>query len=443
MRKSLQLICFIGCLGVSYNSYAVPVVIPTVSNTSGPTTFLGPTFQGSYAGWLTSTSAFSVLGEAAPKNYRLSLTAGWEINPTQRIKLSGEYLYQKMNFAFLTQHNLQWIQQGALGADYVVDFTTLLLRSFEINAYVAHAPSKSLGSVTGSTTANFITNNWINHRRIAGSNAGGASTGLDFSFWRDSVVGFALNWDDVNYDIKYFGHDHVNGLGGTAHIEQRFGEHARFYALASIRKPFNTYKGTISWDNFIYHGRWSTGIFGEYTSGKYNLPNNYNIGLSLNYFADCFVNVPNNLKDEVIDVKNEGITAAPNDPRFLDWVTDPAVYMPQVLAVADQNVTALCPQGGVFVFGILSDVFLLGPGATTTIATAQLFVGNNLRFSVSFTPALSFGDVIAIDPITGVITATVGTTFPPAHINTYVVTVTATNACGSATSRPFLITLDF
>lgn len=443
MRKSLKLMFVIGALTVSYNSFAVPVVIPTVTNTSGPTTFLGPTFRGTYAGWLTSNSAFSVLGEAAPRNYRLSLTGGWAISPTQRIKFSGEYLYQKMNFSFITEHNSRWVQQGAIGAEYVLDFGNTYVRAFELSGFLSHAPSKNLSAVLGSTTANFITTNWINHRRIAGSNAGGASGGLDFSFWMDSLIGFDLNYDDVNYDTKYAGSDNISGLGGTIRLEQRLGEHARIYALASQRKPFNNYKGTVSWDNFIYHGRWSTGLFGEYTSGKHNLPNSYNIGLSLNYFADCLNAVPMNLKDEVIDVKNEGMVASANDPNFLNWVSDPAVYMPQVLAKTDQNVQALCPLGGVFSYGILSDQFVLGPGASVTFATAQLFVGNELTYSVQFTPALSFGDSITINSTTGEITARVGTVFPPAHDTTYVVTVTATNSCGSATSRPFLIRLDF
>lgn len=443
MRKSLKLIFIIGCLGASFNSHAVSAIIPTISNTSGPTTFLGPTFQGSYAAWITSNSAFSVLGEVAPKNYRINLTAGWEFTPAQRIKFSGEYLTQKLNFSFLSQHTQQWVQQGAIGADYNLDFDNMYVRSFDLAAYLSHAPNKSLSAALGSTNFNFVTTNWINHRRIAGSNAGGASTGLDFSFWMDSLIGFDLNWDDVNYTTKYSGSNHVTGLGGSIHIEQKFGDHARIYALASRRKPFNNYRGTLSWDNFIYHGRWSTGLFGEYTSGRHNLPNSYNIGISLNYFADCLTTVPSNLKGEMIDVKNEGMTTVPNDPRFLNWVTDPAVYMPQVLALADQNVRATCPGGGVFVFGVLSDVFLLGPGSTTTFPSAQLFVGNNLTFSINISPAPGFGDVIFINPTTGDVTAIVGTQFPPFHDTIYTVTVTATNRCGSATSKPFLIELEF
>ncbi len=133
----------------------------------------------------------------------------------------------------------------------------------------------------------------------------------------------------------------------------------------------------------------------------------------------------------------------PSDPTFLNWTTEPAVYMPQVLTVADENVRPTCAIGGVSSFGIVARQFALGPGSVVSVATAQLFAGNDLTYSVSFTPALSNGDTIVINPATGEVTGRVGTVFPPAHDTSYTVTVTASNACGSASAAPFIMELDF
>ncbi len=37
----------------------------------------------------------------------------------------------------------------------------------------------------------------------------------------------------------------------------------------------------------MFKGRWGAGLYGDYVVGRYRLPNTWNAGVQLNYFADC------------------------------------------------------------------------------------------------------------------------------------------------------------
>lgn len=407
-------------------------------NHDKPSTFLGPTLRLTYAGWFTDNAAYSILGEAAGSNFRISGTAGFKFSAVQRLKFTGEYLWQDIAYGFLAGNTKRWVNQGAIGADYQYDFGQYYDVTLDVSAYASHAPSQTLGTVTRTYVRSGIINSFTNFRRIAGSNAAGISPGIDFVFWEGGNAGIDLNYDNVRYDVKYGHSQQASGFGGTAHIDQQIGDNVVLGLSAAIRRPFNLYQANINWDNLYWYGRWGLGLWGEYTAGKETLVSTYNAGLSINYFADrivCITPTPQNFKGEV-DYKAElPVIASPVDQAFLNWVNDPAVYMPQVLAIVDQR--SGCSDGAPPVQTATIPSLAIGTlGPSAPIPLAPYFSGSGITYTYSVTPALSGGDIISVDPITGVLSIT----NEGDGVRVYTVVVTASNNCGSA-SGTFTVTL--
>src|SRR5579872_2216521 len=123
----------------------VPSAFATsIPNNDHPTTFLGPTVRGDFNGLLTDTSGYSFMGEAGGRNLRVgaSVGVGWMDN--QRFKLSGEYLWQEIEYAFFSNNQHSWVDQGALGARYEYDLNPTLRFKPQLNlgAYYADSGSK-------------------------------------------------------------------------------------------------------------------------------------------------------------------------------------------------------------------------------------------------------------------------------------------------------------
>ena len=123
-----------------------------------------------------------------------------------------------------------------------------------------------------------------------------------------------------------------------------------------MRQPFNNYTANLSWTSFPDNGNWALALFGNYLIGKEALPNTWNVGLSANYLIDnrqpCGINSGRYHRSR--DLKNEVPAPASRD-NLVGWTADPAVYMPQVLAVPDQRATAINPCS------TLSPIVLLSP----------------------------------------------------------------------------------
>lgn len=396
-----------------------------------PTTFLGPTLRGGYTAPLTDMTAWSVAGEAGVKNYRVGLTLGVKLAPEQRLKVSGEWLWQRINYSFYSGDTEQWVNQGAVGARYEYDFAGYMwYPQFDINGYYSHADSKNLSTVNGTfIMPNGLPNSFSDARRIAGSNAGGGSPGLSIAPWWGGRIGVDANYDSVTYDKHTAPNEDAKGWGGTIWLRQMLTDVVSVNLSAADRKPFNAYEGTLAWNDVQYYGRWTLGLFGDYVDGKNTLPNTWNLGLSADYFMDPLA-APSmkgeNLKGEV---------PGPMVDRFLDWTADPAVYMPQVLAIPDGKVTIpdpACKPGAPTTVGTLPNTTALIGGSVGTIATAGAFSpSSGLTYTITQSGS-STSPSIVINPSTGVITGTAGA----GGIDT--ITVYASDRCGT-TSASFNI----
>jgi hypothetical protein len=299
----------------------------TIPNTEHPTTFVGPTIRAGFTNRLVETMAYSLLGEAGPKNYRIGGTYAWKLSECQRLKLSIEYLWQDITYAFFSGNTDSWMNQYSASMAYQYDFTdgAPMHPQLDINAYGSHAASKVLGNIQGT----FIDSQgsligFTDARRIAGSTTGGISPGISISPWYGSRISAALNYDRVHYDTKYLlENENSAGFGGTVGIKQMVTDYFGLGATAAVRQPFNYYDVNLIFSRVPFLGAWTVGVFGAYISGKNSLPNTYNAGITADYFLD-------QSKDDVCRPCKQPLT-----DKMLTFASRPAVYMPQVLAIPE------------------------------------------------------------------------------------------------------------
>ncbi len=397
----------------------------SIPNNTHKTTFIGPTAKGAYTSTLSNTSAFSVLGEVGFKNFRLGGTLASLLSSDQRIKVSAELLTQDLSYAFFSGNTNQWTNQGALGAAYQYDLNGYNYNpQFNLSAFVSHAPSKSLSTVTGTYTnpTTGLPTAFTDNRRIAGSTAVGVAPGISVEPWSGGKAGLDINYDNVVYDKNFSPNEDAKGLGATLRLSQALTQDVNFGVSAAVRQPFNNYTANVAWTGWP---NWTFGVDGAYTIGKNTLPSSYNASLSASYAIDQ--------RAPVHDYKDMKAEATPISDPLVPWAATPAVYMPEVLAVPDDQVILGCAGGAVAFSGTIPSGTTL-PGGLLTIATAGFFTGSGLTFTMTQSKAPAPGNTLTIAAGTGVVTATGTVT------DSITVTVTATNACGSATSNSFVIT---
>ncbi len=304
-----------------HNAYA------DIPNNDHPLTFIGPTIRGGVTGLLTDTSGYSFAGEVAANNLRISGSVGWNIFDVHHLKLMADYLGQRMDYSFFNGDGNFSVDQGSAGIDYEFDVSPYSRWNpqFDLNAYYASAPNSPLNTQTGTfVNSTGVTQTYTDVQRLAGSNSTGISPGIFIYPWRGGKLGLALNYDNVRYNMKYQSNVNALGLGGTAQIRQQLPHEISIGAAAAVRQPFNSYQADIAWDTSpCFDGAWEFKVFGIYVAGKQTLPSTYNAGLSIDYFLD----------------KKAGTTLSEQAKQnFLVWMAKPAVYIPQVLTIPDENV---------------------------------------------------------------------------------------------------------
>lgn len=412
----------------------------SVPNSDNTTTFLGPTLKLRYTAPFNYLTAYSIAAEGGIRNARVGGTAGFRIQDNQRLKISAEYLWQDLTYGFFSGDLNKWVSQFAIGGDYQYQFDEYLFQpQFDLVAYYSHAPTYSIGTVTGSFIDSLgNTQSFVNVMRIAGSNAGGLAPGISIYPWWGARVGVDANWDKVSYNKNNPRRENANGFGGTFHLNQLITDHVVIGGSISLRRIFNTYQGNLAWTGLPFYGSWAVGVGGEYTAGKHSVPNSYDAGVFVNYLMDMqtqnaiaqreatrrFMNLKGDLKGEASAVP------LPVDD-FLVWTADPAIYMPTVLAVPDESVHSVTTAVACTppeLDNPLPDVTTVGSTLVSVNAAGAFSGSAPLSFAVSTIPS-SAPSSVTISSTSGTVSISpVPTTTP----TTFTVRVTASNSCGSA-----------
>jgi hypothetical protein len=300
----------------------------TVPNTETPTTFVGPVVKGSFTNRLVEDKAYSLSGEAGPRNVRIGGTYAWKITDAQRFKLSIEYLWQNIIYSYFSGNTSSWMNQYAAGGAYQYDFTAgaRMHPQLNINAYFSHAATKDLGNILGIyTNPQGVLFDYNNLRRVAGSTTFGISPGIAISPWRGGRLTVALNYDRAHYNFQYQPDDENSaGFGGTLGVKQIITNYLGIGLTAAVRKPFNTYNVDVSFARIPCLHSWTVGLFGSYTVGKFTLPSTWDAGITADYYLD-----------QSRDDADNPRARYPVTNSMLVFAKTPAAYMPQVLADPD------------------------------------------------------------------------------------------------------------
>ncbi len=360
---------------------------------------------------VTENSAVSFLTEGGRRNFRFNGTLGVFFNSSNRFKISGEYLQQKLKYRFSPGSAKRWVRQFATGATLQHDFCHPIIQSGEISGYCSYAPSRHLSRET--------CGDFRYLRRIAGSTSYGFDLGSTLSLWKNASLSLEAGYDKVIYHTRFHSRKHVEGFGGSFGFQQQFLEHFGLNVRAEFKRPYNYYRAAIRWCNPCWKGL-NVGIFGSYTRGKSKLPNNAMAGVELNYAFSNF--------SQSASLRNPCYeTSSYCSPLLASWVSSPAIYVPQVLAISEEKrmqIPTKFPTSTPIPDAVFSES---GPFSFSVASYFDSNGGGPLIFSAEGLPPGS-----TIDPATGVITG-VGIAGAP-----FTVTVTTQNDFG-ATSQTFIL----
>lgn len=384
-----------------------------------PTTTTGPNVKLIIAPrQLTSQTGFALMGEVGEKMARVNATLGYQIGLHQRLKLSVDQLVQKLKYDFFLGDKSVWMQQIAGGASYkyFLDDYGCWFDSIDAGGWYSNAPNRKLSSIT-LTTSDTTTRTF--ERMVAGSEAWHAYLGATLFPWEGATLGLAAVYDNVEYRRETFSDRNVSGIGFSFDFGQRLYEFVDLTFRGDFLQPYQHVGGDLNWTFPTPYGNAIVGLYGDYTRGKEGLPNNTTFGIQINLAfgsTDCLPSF------------YQGCCSRDNSrPRqdLLEWLADPAVKMPIVLAIAEQCTPPVA--------GLLPDVIVdLGPYAVD-VSTA--FLGGQcrgVRYSASGLPPESF-----IDVDSGIIFGTnLGLETTPFNV-----TVKCECICGSTTSS-FILTLE-
>lgn len=272
-------------------------------------------------------TAFSLLGEAGSNNYRVNGTFG-SILESSRFKVGAEYLSQKIKYNLPNGVNHHWVQQFAIGGNYqfFLECPEWIVRGVQLTAYYSHSKSHHLGDHNCGSVDSDI--NGLIQRSIAGAWDLGADVGFIIQPWCCAQLITSVGYDNVNYKRHLQGRKRVSGASFTVDFDQKLFWNLDARIIAHFRKAFNDIQAKLSWTTCFDCGELEIGIYGGHVWGKSRLPSTSSAGVELGFafgIDNCcqFVGIPCDC-----DCCHQG--------NFLaDWVRDPAVYQPQVLAISE------------------------------------------------------------------------------------------------------------
>lgn len=407
---------------------------------------------------LTEDIGVSLLGEVGTKNYRIggTLAGSADFLPEgSQLKVSGEYLSQKLAYGFYSGKLHRWVNQYAVGGEYrymmpACGGLSSWINSLDVNITYAEACSRHVKATD--CPVNPLTNQIPTlFRNVAGGQNAHIDIGTTLTPWCNAQFFVGVDYDYTYYKRKYQNNLRSSGFGGSLWLNQILPNNFNLDLGIEFRRPFNYYSAAMKWNTPFSCGNLSLGIFASYTNGRNKLPNSSVAGVSIDFSFGGGPLFPSEtpfsnyaFDDFGMPMLYTSCCECPCDSQLLAWIAKPAVYMPTVLAIADQTFTyrtapPLCPtcpicpicpppcsplSSTLFTNGqgpITSDnPFVADTGGGSTYPAGQFITGTNLIFTISPT-----GQGVSIDQNTGLVTVSQGSR------NVTPFTITATNSCCS------------
>ncbi len=339
------------------------------------------------------------------ESYRGNLTLAYELTPHNRFKLGGEYLLQNQDIAFTYINNQQvWVDQYAGGLAY--QFLPFLENSslplaFEVSGYYAYTPDKKVED----------------NARIKKKKTYGTAAGFAFELPTLTIVDAKARYDNTRFIYEYSNNETSEGLGFSGLITQPFGDRVNAQLGTDLANLYTNYYGGVNYLIPMKNMALELGVKGQATQGRE--------GISDALAGFVTITLVGNAAP---------VQAGLLDQTLLDWTNQPAVYMPLVLAKADEQALSSTDE----TTGLASNIpdITLGIG-NETFATASYFLGSPVSYSISSDDISGNAQINN----SGVISCIGNNNVNP---NPITATVTATYSNGvTVTSNSFTITTTF
>ncbi len=285
----------------------------------------GVLFNSSYTQRVNHNNAASLLFTIGNKEQRVDGSWGLAFNLHNWLKATAEYLRQDIDFNYSSGDSRDFVGQQAYGLTYQYVLQRSFLNAIFVNAFYSHADSRSLSSKIYMSDAL----RYLNLRHIAGGTDRSLNAGVDLLPSRTTLLGLALNYDNLTYDTRYISDPAQSGIGGTVNLEQLLSPRFKVQLQASYRQPFQNYTAGLYWlVPTAFSNRLQIGLVGSRFIGEHGLHNDSRIGLNFSYQWG-FIHA---LKAILYHV-----AAISVDNNLATWTAKGAVHMPQVLAISDQR----------------------------------------------------------------------------------------------------------
>ncbi len=329
-------------------------------------------------------SGASALFEAGRQNYRANGTFGYAFDNGYLAKMSGEYLTQRLGFSFCSKKEHHWVEQGAVGAAVQFPFDA------ECGFSYSHAGNKHISETV------VPLENQICMKKIAGSNGVQLYLGSRVSFWDYGIFNGKIVYDYVKFNRAFQKNKVVQGVGVNLSFDQYIFNCEKIHLGLQVEAPFIAYDASFATRIRVCERIFDIAIYGQRVHGLKSIPSSSRIGIEIGIDLDnLWSGNPTFCRDSLAS-----------------WISRPAVYMPQVLVMKDQNTREFgrAPAGNL-------------PASVTfngEFDVSQYFTGTTpLIYTASDLP-----EGLVLNPVTGKIT---GIMTP----GTYELIIKATNYFGT------------
>ncbi len=256
---------------------------------------------------------------------RANLTGGYALTKDQQIKLTYEYLTQRLPFSFVTGDVNEWVKQHAVGLGYQYVVRHEILHSLEFSGYATRAQSKELSDITfnqqaltGESTGYLYD---VNYRRIAGGKENTALASVNLFPLANDLMTLTLGagYSDIRYDTLYEDNQAARKVAYKAEVAQLLTSKTKLTAGANVTAASSEYAVGISQ---LLPKKFEVSLKGQESIGNGTLPDNRNITLGFSYPAAEAYSLGG--FNEVEALRN--------------WIHKPVVYATRVLAIKDEKV---------------------------------------------------------------------------------------------------------
>lgn len=297
------------------------------------------------------TTALSMLGEVGRAQNRFNATLGFPLcDESNRFKIGGEVLNQRLRYHFPYNSSKSWTRQYAAGGAYQLGFDYWGFKSLELGGQWSNAQGHDVHRYQKkndcSCTDNFPEfHQQAYHRRITGSDAYAFSAGLTLEPWFWGTLRGAYVYDKVDYKFNHSPQDKqsrkkvVAGSGGTIYFQQLLSPSFSVVFKGEWRAPYNYYEGRADWRTILCGTDVIIGVFGGHTQGRRSLPDSTIAGIELgfdfgwsNFSFSRSVGLCNDSSSRYCQSSFGGLGR-----NYLEWIASPAVYLPEVLAIGEQH----------------------------------------------------------------------------------------------------------